>query len=245
VDVIKIVPLHDEAAAAEPVSAPAANMTYRGGPLLANVDVVTVFLGSVWHDGALDSLAHELDAFFDFVVSSTLLDQLSEYSVAGYAIGHGTHSSSVRLDQAQLGTTVTDDTLRTIVRDAIAARSLPDPTPNTLYALFLPPGVTVELQGSRSCRAFCGYHDAIDGSVFYAILASPDCTGCGGGRPPLEALTITSSHELAEAITDAVPGSGWYDDTYGEIGDVCAWQTKKLGDYVIQLEWSNAARGCV
>lgn len=244
-DVIRIVPLHDELATAEPAAPPVANMTYRGGPLLANVDVVTAYLGSAWRDGALDTLAHDVDGFFDFVVSSPLIDQLAEYSVPGYAIGHGTHSASARLEQVQLGTTVTDDALRTIVQDAIAAGSLPQSGPDTLYALFLPPGVAVELQGSLSCRTFCGYHDAIDGSVFYAVLPSPDCTGCGGGRPTLEALTITSSHELAEAITDAVPGTGWYDDTYGEVGDVCAWHTKTLGDYVVQLEWSNAARGCV
>jgi hypothetical protein len=32
-----------------------------------------------------------------------------------------------------------------------------------------------------------------------------------GGMTNLEALTTTSSHELCEAITDPVPGQGWYD----------------------------------
>lgn len=57
----------------------------------------------------------------------------------------------------------------------------------------------------------------------------------------LDALTGTSSHELCEAITDPVPGTGWYDDRNGEIGDICAWAFKKLGGHVVQLEWSNAA----
>jgi hypothetical protein len=60
----------------------------------------------------------------------------------------------------------------------------------------------------------------------------------------LDALTSTSSHELCEAITDPVPGQGWYDDMHGEIGDICAWQTKKLGDYMVQLEWSNKDGTC-
>jgi hypothetical protein len=42
-----------------------------------------------------------------------------------------------------------------------------------------------------------------------------------------------------------VPGQGWYDDANGEIGDICAWQTKKLGSYTVQLEWSNKANSCV
>src|SRR6185312_10360249 len=46
--------------------------------------------------------------------------------------------------------------------------------------------------------------------------------GCAGGLALLDALTSTSSHELCEAITDPVPGDGWYDDQNGEIGDICA-----------------------
>jgi len=38
---------------------------------------------------------------------------------------------------------------------------------------------------------------------------------------------------------------GWYDDANGEIGDICAWKTKKLGQYTVQLEWSNTAEACV
>ena len=61
----------------------------------------------------------------------------------------------------------------------------------------------------------------------------------------LDALTTASSHELCEAITDPIPGQGWYDDQNGEIGDICAWQTKRLGPYTVQLEWSNKAGRCV
>jgi hypothetical protein len=51
--------------------------------------------------------------------------------------------------------------------------------------------------------------------------------------------------DLCEAITDAVPGQGWYDQTHGEIGDICAWQTKNVGQYTVQLEWSNQQQSCV
>jgi hypothetical protein len=27
----------------------------------------------------------------------------------------------------------------------------------------------------------------------------------------------------------------------GEIGDICAWTTEKVGSYTVQLEWSNQA----
>ncbi len=61
----------------------------------------------------------------------------------------------------------------------------------------------------------------------------------------LTALTSTSSHELCEAIADAVAGTGWYDDSNGEIGDICAWKTKTVAGYTVQQEWSNRANACV
>jgi hypothetical protein len=109
----------------------------------------------------------------------------------------------------------------------------------------LPPGVQVIQGGGASCQAFCGYHDAIDSEIFYAVMPYPGCSGCTGGLATLDALTSTTSHELCEAITDPIPGKGWYDDTNGEIGDICAWKTRILGGYTIQLEWSNKASSCV
>jgi hypothetical protein len=103
----------------------------------------------------------------------------------------------------------------------------------------------VGLNGGASCVNFCGYHSDIDGKVFYAVMPYPDCSGCEGGLSVIDALTATTSHELCEAITDPIPGQGWYDDQNGEIGDICAWQTKQSAGYTVQLEWSNSAGRCL
>jgi hypothetical protein len=60
-----------------------------------------------------------------------------------------------------------------------------------------------------------------------------------------DALTGTSSHEFCEAITDPKPGAGWYDNVNGEIGDICAWNFKKVAGYNVQMEWSNAQNRCM
>ena len=110
----------------------------------------------------------------------------------------------------------------------------------------LPPGVSVAQGGARSCQAFCGYHNDIAGRISYAVMPYPGCGGCTGGLSTLDALTSTSSHELCEAITDPVPGQGWYDDPgNAEIGDLCAWRTKDVAGSTVQLEWSNRANACV
>ncbi len=70
--------------------------------------------------------------------------------------------------------------------------------------------------------------------------------------PQLDFFTLTSSHELCEAITDPVPGQGWYwfkDQKHqGEIGDICESAPnaeERMGVYLVQREWSNHLKGCV
>jgi hypothetical protein len=238
---IQIVPLHGDALAA-PVSA--AHLIYRGGPLLQTTQVFVVFWGTAW-EGAQAPLVQQLNQFFDFVLTSALIDQLGEYSVPGKSIGHGSRTGSVILS-TDPPPTIADAAIQAFIQQEIASGSaVPQPTADTLYFIYLPPGVTISLDGGTSCSNFCGYHSDVNGRIFYAVMPYPDCSGCIGGLSVIDSLTSTSSHELCEAITDAVPGQGWYDDQNGEIGDICAWKTKRLGAYTVQLEWSNKAGQCI
>jgi hypothetical protein len=239
---LRIVPLHT---APRIPSTAHPELTYRNGPLLTKVEVFTVFWGSAWQESANSPLMTHMNAFFDFVLTSKLLDQLAEYNVPAKTIEHGSRTGSAILTSSAPGKSVSDAAIQKMLQSEIAGGSLPAKTENALYFVFLPPGVQVEQGGSKSCTSFCGYHDSTTDNIFYAVMPYPGCTGCEGGLAIPAALTSTSSHELCEAITDPVPGTGWYDDANGEIGDICAWKTKTLGSYVVQLEWSNAADACV
>jgi len=237
---IRVVPLRSEALAA-PVAPP--RLTYRGGPLLASVQTFLFFWGDAWEQQK--DLMEKLSAFFDYIVASPLIDQLAEYSVQDYTISYGSRTGAIVL-RSSPAADVTDTDIQRLIQDEIASDpAVAQPTPDSLYYVFLPPGVAVGLDGASSCVNFCGYHDAIDGKIFYAVMPYPDCGGCEGGLSVLDALTSTSSHELCEAITDPIPGHGFYDDQNGEIGDICAWQTRQLGGYAVQLEWSNSQGRCV
>ncbi len=253
-DAIRIVPLHragdagtptvEAAAAATPATPP--QLSYRNGPLLTSVEVFTIFWGSAWQQLANATLLKQLNQFFDSILTSALMDQMAEYSVPGKKIGHGKRTGSVTVTTPVLRRSVTDTAIQHMLQFEIANNAaVPHATPNTLYFIYLPPGVRAIQGGSASCQAFCGYHNDIAGQVFYAVMPYAGCTGCTGGLSPFDALTSTSSHELCEAITDPIPGQGWYDDVHGEIGDICAWKTKKIGAYTVQLEWSNKAKACV
>jgi len=221
------------------------NSPTANGPLLTSVEVFTVFWGGQWNTSPQDALLTKINQFFDFILSSQLLDQLGEYSVPKMKIGCGALIGSVTLTTPAPGKTVDDSAIQTFLQRQISAGTLPAATSNTLYFLFLPPGVTVTQGGGASCTVFCGYHDAINNSVFYAVMPYPGCAAVSVARPPSMRSLQTTSHELCEAITDPIPGQGWYDDNNGEIGDICAWQTRTLGGFTIQLEWSNQANKCI
>jgi hypothetical protein len=248
-DPIRIVPLHLPTELYRPsagiAAPPAAQLTYRNGPLLVSVEVFTIFWGQAWQTKPNSDLANQLNHFFSFVVNSALMDQLAEYSVPGQSIGHGSFIGTATIPQPALSQSVTDAAIQQMLQHQISSNaSVPEPDANTLYFVYLPPGTAVVQGGSRSCQAFCGYHDTFGSGIYYAVMPFPNCAGCLGGMTNLDALTSTSSHEFCEAITDPVPGQGWYDDTHGEIGDICAWQTKTLGNYTVQLEWSNRNASC-
>src|SRR5260370_2644922 len=102
-----IVPLHPgKAKAAAPQFAP--QLTYRNGPLLTSSQVFTIFWGAAWNEAPQNSLLPRVNQFFDFILTSQLLDQLAEYSVSGQQIGRGAPLGRITLTSTDPGTTGRD-----------------------------------------------------------------------------------------------------------------------------------------
>src|SRR5450755_4801817 len=143
-DAIRIVPLFvaegvvqptAEAAKAGPAAPP--KLTYRNGPLLTAVQVFTVFWGSAWQQAPNSGLLKQINQFFDYILTSQLIDQLGEYSVPGQAIGHGSRIGTTVLTSPALGTSVQDSAIQQLLQQQIDSGRLPATNPNTLYFLFL------------------------------------------------------------------------------------------------------------
>jgi hypothetical protein len=236
------------------VGAPVPNLQNHGGPVIGSVEVVPIYWGAAWATGTNAVLASNIDRFFDFIVTSSYMDLLHEYSTPSTQIQHGRRLASANVANSEPGTVtpsgrqVTDDQIRTALQGWIANHTVPATTANTLYFIYLPPNVVSLSFGSSSCVAggFCGYHDHI-GNIYYAVIPYVNCPGCVFAGQFLDTLTEVSSHELAEAITDPELNA-WWDPVTGpgdEIGDICNRQTTRLGDFVVQTEWSNTQGACV
>jgi hypothetical protein len=210
------------------------------------------------------------------------MDLLSQYNTpisggTGQTIGHGTFDGQFMIvpSAANNGSTIDDTQIQSELLAQINAGHLPAPildaagNVNTIYMIYFPPGKTILLNGRTSCvgGGFCAYHYTTSNTfnlkhILYGV--HPDMqsgngcfTGCGSSGVFGNYTSITS-HELAEAITDADVGLtttigfplAWYDKTNNqEIGDLCFTQqgsyTANGTTYTIQLEFSNAASGCV
>ncbi len=232
------------------LSSPKGNLKYHGGHLLTAVEVFTIFWGFFWEKENSDVIKGVND-FFDYIVTSPLIDLLCEYSVPDQVIGKGRRTGTVTITSTEPGQIVAggsreiDDTeIQRALQGWIDDGTIPQPNLNTLYFVYLPPGVTAVLNGERSCTNFCGYHEVINNTIFYAVEPFMNCKGCNFGQI-INSLTKVSSHELCEAITDPAL-DGWHENRYpnNEIGDICNHDVQQLNGYTIQSEWSNKANAC-
>lgn len=243
---------------------------WGGGPTIAAPKVISVtFPGNTF--------AADLATFGAGVASSSYWSAVSADLTCGGAsacVGPGP-AGTAAVSPVAIGSSYADsvgpngNTLQTYLKSVIAA--LPSsmaPQPDNLYVFYVPSTTTVTLDGSPGCTAFGGYHNVmnINGApVYYAIVV--DCNG-RGSLDQEQALTFSSSHEIAEAASDpAVGGSGqpsgyaldeslqgsfpWITMGLGELGDLCVDMLGLDGDvtteggFTVQRIWSitDAATG--
>lgn len=169
--------------------------------------------------------------------------------------------------------------LQTELSSYVQAHNLPVGI-NTEYFMLTPQGVGTCADSTHCAYStYCGYHTAFGPASNPVVLADmPWQSGVRGcdvtGSHSLHTTGIdpvvnTFSHELAETMTDPLPGLGWFGSGGGsdEIGDKCAFQfsvgqqaDKSTGlphtstayyntvlnghDYLLQMEYDNRAGGC-
>jgi uncharacterized repeat protein (TIGR01451 family) len=288
---VHIVPFGKVSSQAKTEFAPAgAHLTYFGGPVISNVHVIAVFWGPNINPAITAGIGQFFtditsSRYYD------LLSEYNTTGIIGAAvpaissnqvIGHGQFDGGITITPSicpgPTACTISDAQIAAELASQVAAGHLPQPLSdnqgniNSFYMVYFPPGVTITLGTARSCVQFCAYHSNTPSTALLPKLVpygvEPDfvppsgcANGCGGNAAMFDNVTEVTSHELFEAVTDALVGSvvgntpvpplAWYDfpPDLGEISDLCVGQgaTVPAGNttYVIQKAFSNLQGDCV
>ncbi len=237
-------------------------LQYYGGPVISNAKIYAVF----WGDNVPAETKTKIGPFFASMVDSVYMDWLKEYAtnlnaVDGRAgtnqtIGRGTFGGAITIKPAIQAKDLLDADVQKELEAQIAAGKLPKQTDDSLYMVYFPAGVSIAIEGEKSCSSFCAYHEgfkAAGGSIFYGVMPVCGGWGCGGG---FDSMTAVSSHEAIEAITDPFPTPGskpaypqaWNDSQGEEISDLCASESAKLTAHGVTSsvsgQWKNSIKGC-
>jgi hypothetical protein len=228
-----------------PVDTP--TVVTNGGKVLSAPNIVTV----TW---ASDPQAATWNAFDDGIGPTTYWKAInSEYGVGPSTGGTANHVSIT----TAAPTTLADTDLDTLVSTNVGNGTWPANTPNTIYAVYMPPGAALTFGGQNACQAGVGgYHEETQaGNYVYAIM--PQCQGFQAAD-----IQLSASHELNEAATDPHPNTNlayagfdqdhlaweFFQAFQDELGDACelyAWSgytdTETNFSYAVQRQWSNAA----
>jgi hypothetical protein len=237
------------------------NLTDHGGLEIANAKVRPIFWNSaVASDTAASiggTIQKQIEGFLARYGANTGNYPGGDLNQTDFSIvqQYGSHAP-IDAGFAALGTVIDNQAARASISDTeiqqylaglIAANTIPA-DPSVVYGIYFPKGMKVTLSTSASCTSFCGYHNHFtygSAQIKYAAFPYLDCSGCSmSGLKVADMLTIVSSHEIREAVTD--PGdnnvNAWYDRTGYEADDKCAWHNlyqMTNGSYWVQPEYSN------
>jgi hypothetical protein len=243
----------------------ATHVAYYGGRVISNAKVYVVWWGT--GTNLMPEVTRPTGGIADFfagVLNTNYMDSMSQYNTditvqAGskqgtpgtqQRIGRGNYAGTYALTSIPSGN-VNDAQISATIEAAINSGALPTPDDNTLFAIYFPRSVRIDIEGMRSCVQFGAYHFATPANqhhVAYAVM--PDCGYNFAG------VTRVTSHELIEAVTDAVPTPGsnpnypqaWNTSDGSEVSDLCVSSTATIptpkGNFSVQGWWDELARGC-
>jgi hypothetical protein len=216
--------------------------------------VVTLFWGP---ELAQADLHRHVNGFFQSLFADgRYMAHLAQYSAGGYQIGNGSFVATTS-DGVPPPARVTDAQIQAEIGAQVRVGKLTAPAADTFYVVLLPPKVVVvDPNGTDSRQGFTGYHHYAQAGEFpYAVVRAES----------QDEMTLTASHELAEAVTDPECDTwatvAWIDEQYGEIGDIvqnmyaagqigkASYQDVLIGGdgrrYLVQKVWSIRDRAPV
>ena len=242
------------------------NLLYYGGPVISHPKVYAVFWG-----GSVDPETQSgIGPFFTNMLDSTYMDMLPQYQTnitavdgrqgTNQTLNRGTFAGNFTIAPINTSSALSDADVQHELDAQIAAGKLPAPSADSLYMVYFPAGVSISIENMKSCSSFCAYHEGFNSAkagspVYYGVM--PVCGfGCGVAGSTFDSMSVVSSHECMEAVTDPFPTPGdkpaypqaWNDAGGQEIGDLCAQGNATVTGHgltsAVQWEYDNSIGGC-
>jgi len=221
-------------------------VTYHGGPVIKNIELVPVYFGD-------DPLRDDLERFNTWIVASDYWRRVG----AEYGVEVGTRKAAAQFVPVS---PISDVQIASWIDARVADGSLPTPSANTVFVLYYPAETKITAGAISNCSGFAGLHElasivnpTFTGKVPFAII--PRCSFSSGDE--LMIATNVASHELMEMATDPYstanpawqldssdggPLEAWQMLTGIEVSDLCENQSYHVVEgFTVQDHWSNAA----
>lgn len=233
------------------------DLANNGGPTMGGATVYNIIVNATDESAWGGKIAQ----FENDLFASNMINMLNEYigiSAAG-AFSYGGDVQVTYNTSAQLG----DQDIYNIVYQAAKQYGTGY---NKIYHVFLDSTVSQCSQSAGGCygQQYCAYHGNTDytdiGHTIYSVEPYQGIQGCqisdtsSPNGQLADSTASTLSHESFEAFTDPdVPNNvAWYNQSAGEIGDICAPAsgvnvgivTLSADNWEIQPEYSNNVHDC-
>jgi hypothetical protein len=218
----------------------ARNFRNVAGSQIARAEATNIYLGEFWGGSAQKD---QLEAFSKSLVENGYLDPLEELN---YGAASGIYLGAADLPSDGVKT-ISDADVRKLIISKVNEGVL-HATENSIFVFILEKGIVAKFSdGSNSKERFSGYHDAVSHQgedVAYIVLPSP-WDSPTTSLDPFDAFTAAYAHELAETVTDKIPGKGWVSEDGSETADLeaggfVAWGPPNLPRrFIVQAYYTN------
>lgn len=224
------------------------NLLYHNGPIVSTPTVQAIYWGTNWSNSSFTADKQTgLASFYNGWKGSSYANTNTEYNDStGAFVTTGMTNLNAIVD-----TSAAKSGNNTSAILAEVCKVVTNPQAGAYYPVY------TDLKRAGN---FCAYHSwgscggtPIQFGFFWNLDGDAGCdpqSDVTTETQGLAALANVSAHELSEMLTDP-NGNAWYDASGAENGDKCAWKFKNDVSFTnsttwkLQMEWSNAANGCI
>ena len=219
----------------------ASSISYHNGPVMSGTPKINVVWYGNWNKASGSDTPAGRAIITRFLASLSnsnpymnILKSYNKYPSSGGITGlfsFSTSGTNEYFHPLTLGTSLSDASIETIVKNAVAAKWNGVYDSNAIYLVL----TSSEINASSGfCTQYCGWHSYTTVSnikVKYAFIGNPQrcMSGCTAqttkspnGIPAVDGMISVIAHEIVEAVTDPVYNA-WWDQQGYENADKCAW----------------------